>query len=663
MLFKGNFSYRSQFSLLIIGFVLALSLSSFVYLRWLQNNFIEVALNSQAHIISELIAEDMAQLMFLSDSDVLASITFKLQSIDELKNAVFYNLKGMPILKITNATKSAQYDDLVKIKSAVRYDDILLGYAELSLYSDALHKEKQHTNNLYLFFLAILILVGLALVFMFDKRFILRLTQLSSALKYAAEEQDFSKRLVEDKNDDIGHAKQYFNELVSLVEKQTKNLVYRANHDSLTGLYNRSRLISRLDKMLIERPKSGFHAVCYLDLDQFKVVNDTCGHAAGDELLKQLSDALLAELINDNDIVFGRIGGDEFIVLLKNKSKDDIHAVINKLQQAALKFKFIFLEREFQIGISLGCILFSNEKTSSSELFSAADSLCYQVKKMNRGDSLVRYLNDDQLVDYQNQMSWVTRIYEAFSQDRFRIYLQPIVAVPEEDKPWNHFEALIRLYDKDEIISPFFFIPVAERYGLTKKIDSWVIFAVFSQLKNNPQFLDSLELVSINLSVLSIVDKNFHQHVKDLFIQYELPYHKICFEITETGVISEVDKAMEFINDFRELGVVFSLDDFGSGMSSFGYLKDLAVDILKIDGQFVKNICHDPIMKEMVTAMINVGHISNKKVVAEHVEDKATVELITEMGVDYIQGYYYSKPLPINEFMGDEKSDAAKKIA
>jgi len=270
---------------------------------------------------------------------------------------------------------------------------------------------------------------------------------------------------------------------------------------------------------------------------------------------------------------------------------------------------------------------------------------------MNRGDALVRYLNDDQLVDYQNQMSWVTRIYEAFAQDQFRIYLQPIVAVPNDGKTWNHFEALIRLQDGDEVVSPFHFIPVAERYGLTKKIDSWVIFAVFSQLKNNPRFLDSIELISINLSVLSIVDKNFQQHVKDLFVEYELPYHKICFEITETGVISDVEKAMDFINCFRDLGVVFSLDDFGSGMSSFGYLKDLGVDILKIDGQFVKDICHDPVMREMVAAMINIGHISDKKVVAEHVEDEATVKLISKMGVDYIQGYYYSKPLPITTFM------------
>jgi len=354
------------------------------------------------------------------------------------------------------------------------------------------------------------------------------------------------------------------------------------------------------------------------------------------------------------DDTFGSIGGDEFILLFKNKSKGEIHSIINLNQKAADAYSFTFLEREFRVGISIGCIVFSNEQTSSGELFSAADSLCYQVKKTNRGDSLVRYLDDDQLIDYQAKMGWVTRINEALSNDLFHIYLQPIVSTQYPDQQWNHFETLIRLIDKDEIISPFHFIPVAERYGLTKKIDSWVIESVFNQLKSNPKFLSSLDMVSINLSVLSIVDQCFTKKVKSLFQKYDVPYKAICFEITETGFISDLDKAINFITEFRKLGVKFSLDDFGSGMSSFGYLKELEVDILKIDGQFVKDMTRDPVMKEMVSAMINIGHVTNKKVVAEHVEDLETVQLITKMGADYIQGYYYSKPLPIGEFMEDD---------
>ncbi len=653
--FYAGGSYRTQFIFLIIGFVFALSVSSFIFLRWLQNNFIESALIAQGDVISELIAEDMAQLVFLSDPDKLATITFKLKAIDELKSANFYDANNQLVLTMEKEGDEDIVEGILHVETDIQYDGVLVGFATLYLHSHVLLEEKRVTNQLYILFLLVFVFIGLMVVFFLDRRFVLRLTQLSSALKFVAEEQNFSKRLIVDKADDIGQAKQYFNQLIGLVERQTKHLVYQANHDKLTGLYNRNRLIGRLDTLLQERPHSGFHAVCYLDLDQFKVVNDTCGHAAGDDLLKQLSSVLLKEVLTLDDVIIGRIGGDEFIVLMSNKSKGQIHSIIAQLQQATLRFKFTFLEREFRIGMSLGCILFSNEETSSSELFSAADSLCYQVKKMNRGDALVRYLYDDQLLDYQNQMSWVTRIYEALTHNQFRIYLQPIVAIPDNNKGWNHFEALIRLQDEETVISPFHFIPVAERYGLTKKIDSWVILNVFSQLKNNPSFLDSVELVSINLSVLSIVDKHFQQRVKNLFVEYDLPYHKICFEITETGVISEVDKAMAFIKEFRDLGVVFSLDDFGSGMSSFGYLKDLAVDILKIDGQFVKNICHDPVMKEMVAAMINIGHISHKKVVAEHVEDKQTVDLISEMGADFIQGYYYSKPLPMCEFLYHKK--------
>jgi len=337
-------SYRTQFSLFIIGFILTLSISSFLYLRWLQDNFIETALNAQGEVISELIAADMAQLVFLADPDVLAAVTFKLKGIKELRSATFYDKNKNILLKIKNQLAiDDMTNDILEVDTGIRYDDVLVGFATLNLHSDALHREKIRTNKLYLLFLSILILMGLLLAYLLDHRFMIRLTQLSSALKYAAENQDFSKQLIVDKEDDIGEAKRYFNQLIGLVEKQTSNLLYQANHDGLTGLYNRNKLIVRLDDMLKKRPKIGFHAVCYLDLDQFKVVNDTCGHAVGDDLLKKLSAQLLQQIMTFDDVVFGRIGGDEFIVLLKDKAKGEIHAVIHKLQEVAQKFKFTFL--------------------------------------------------------------------------------------------------------------------------------------------------------------------------------------------------------------------------------------------------------------------------------------------------------------------------------
>jgi len=307
-------SYRTQFVYLIVGFVLAVSMSSFYYLKWLQDNFIESALNSQAVVISELVSEDMAQLIYLSDPDILASITFKLKKIKAIKSADFFDLKGEPILSISNNVK-VDHHLIKKIKMDIEYDGISLGYVKLRLHSHDLYEEQKLTNRLYIIFLIVLVSVGLFLVYIFDKFFISRLSKLSSALQYVSEEQDFSKRLVEDRNDDIGKAKQYFNQLVGLVEQQTKSLVYQANHDSLTGLYNRNRIISHLDTMLLNRPNSDFHAVCYLDLDQFKVVNDTCGHATGDELLKQLSAQMLDIVMTKDEATFGRLGGDEFIGL------------------------------------------------------------------------------------------------------------------------------------------------------------------------------------------------------------------------------------------------------------------------------------------------------------------------------------------------------------
>lgn len=655
----SNFSYRTQFSLLIIGFILCLSMSSLIYLKRMQNDFIALNLTSQGEVLSSLIAEDLAKLIYLDDPDVAAEITFKLQAIDELKNATFYDLERKAVLNINSNEGDFPAGYILNVETKVVYDGFDVGYADINLFSKKLYEQQLISENFFLAFIVILIVVGLFLVYLFDRRFIFRLSELSEGLSYVASEKDFSKRLVVDRNDDIGAAKNHFNQLVHIVDKQTIDLTYQANHDSLTHLYNRHRLLERIEAMLAKRPSKGFHSVCYLDLDQFKVVNDTCGHSVGDELLCQLSGLLLDKVSSMPGVVLGRIGGDEFVVLISDQSKGKIHSILHKLQLVVQGFSFTFLEREFRVGVSVGAILFSNEEVTTDELLSAADALCYQVKKTNRGDLLLQYLNDEELLGYQDEMTWVSRIYSAFAQDQFCVYLQPIVAIDKGDDPWNHYESLIRLYDGDEIISPLSFIPVAERYGLTKKLDLWMIESVFIQLKEFPRFLDSLELISINLSVLSIVDKKFHKSVRSLFKRYEMPFEKICFEITETGVISALDKAQTFISDFRRLGVTFSLDDFGSGMSSFGYLKDLEVEILKIDGQFVNDIYHDPVMKAIVSAMVEVGHITNKKVVAEHVEDKVTLDLLKTMGVDYIQGYYYSKPMLFSDLVSNQESKVA----
>ncbi len=670
-------SYRTQFIIFISIFILALSISSLLYLRYTQDRFIEANLKTQANVITHLIADDLARLILLDDPDIVASITFKLKSVTEIYRADFFDLKGKQVLEfVSDALPQKDSTDIVKshiikLYKEVEYDGVKLGHVNIQLYSHELQQIKNQADSNYLTFLFIMFWFSVFLILLLDNRFISRLSQLSNALKTVAQKNDFSIRLLDDRQDDIGQAKKHFNNLVEIVEKQTNSLKYLAFHDSLTQLYNRNHLIKELEMMLEQRPENGYHAVCYLDLDQFKVVNDTCGHANGDVLLCQLAVRFLDVIQEYDDVILGRIGGDEFIILIREQTKETIERLLLQIQQVINQYEFTFLERKFQIGVSIGCILFSDESTSASELLSAADALCYQVKNNNRGDLLVQFLDDKDLLDYQDAMNWVSIIYDALNEDRFEVYLQPIVGFGRDNKldnflsqntdtekdireklpAWDHFEVLIRLKQNGKTISPAHFIPVAERYGLTKKLDLWVIQKVFDYLRKYPDFLKQTDLIAINLSALSIVDSRFVDEIIKMIYEYRIPTGKICLEITETGVITDLFKAQQFIQLLKQEGVSFALDDFGSGMSSFGYLKELDVQFLKIDGQFVRNIANDKAMEEMVHAMIRIGHISGKKVIAEQVEDQATARILLNLGTDYMQGYFFSRPEPVSSFL------------
>lgn len=661
MISKFIHSFRWQMSLSVILLILVIGLGSLFYLRYQQQSFIKTNLQHQGEAISYLLAEDIAKLVYLDDPDVAATITYNIKSIPELQSALIFNSENQPILKIKSDRQNTSGDESVTILTGIFYEKIPLGSAKFSFHSPELSQEQRKAEDLFIALIVLLFILSVLFVVYLDKKFFARLSELSHALKHAAEHKDFSKRLRVNKKDEIGQTSEHFNQLVDMVEDKTRNLSFQANHDNLTNLYNRNQLLSCLDSMLQERPQQGFHAVGYLDLDQFKVVNDTCGHTAGDELLKQLSELMLEILTEYPETAVGRFGGDEFLVLMKALPEEKINLIFQTLQQGVHDFKFYFLEREFPVGMSIGCVLFNDEITTNSELVSAADAACYQVKNEGSGLCRIHHLHDPSLQDYQKAMGWVSRLYKALDEDDFELYFQPIVNARNPGEKFDHFETLIRLQNKGEVISPMVFIPIAERYGLCKKIDLWVIEDLCHTLHLNPSFLEQLELVSINFSALSIVDKSVIPAIDAIVQHYKIPYNKLCFEITETAVISQLKKARVFIRFFRNKGVKFSLDDFGSGMASFGYLSQLEVNFLKIDGSFIRDMNASRIAREMVGAMINIGKITDKKIVAEQVEDEKVSELLIEMGADYMQGYYFARPAPMKNFIQRELTQDVRK--
>ena len=426
-----------------------------------------------------------------------------------------------------------------------------------------------------------------------------------------------------------------------------EQLSFQASHDSLTGLVNRREFEKRLEVALNQASDSTEHCLLFMDLDQFKIVNDTSGHPAGDELLRQLA-GLLHTKVRASDVL-ARLGGDEFGILLEgcplNKAKD----LANELLESVRLFRFSWQDKSFTIGASIGIVPIQGSGTTIFEALRAADAACYRAKDDGRNRKHVYTPDDQELTKQRGELRWVSRIHAAFEEGRFHLYrqeLQPLNEKLSDGK--NHFEILIRMEDDDgELLSTVDMITAAERYNLMPNIDRWVVRTTLKWLKEQGDQIEQIGLVAINLSGQSITDSIFLSYVKEQFNKYQIPFSMICFEITETTAISNLAKAGFFIEALRKEGCRFALDDFGSGMSSFGYLKHLPVDFLKIDGEFVRDIVSDEVDRAMVKSINEIGQLMGKYTVAEYVENEEILALLKSIGVDYAQGYAIDRPSPL----------------
>lgn len=427
-----------------------------------------------------------------------------------------------------------------------------------------------------------------------------------------------------------------------------EKLIYQASHDALTGLDNRSQFDNYIKRAVALAHKDGSeHALCYLDLDQFKVVNDTCGHVAGDELLRQLGE-LLRKYTRRHDFV-ARLGGDEFGVLMSYCSLNEAFRACEHLRDLVKEFRFAWEDRSFAIGVSIGIAAINSSSDNAVKLLKEADAACYAAKDKGRNRVHVFRSDDEELATRQGEMQWVEKIQQGLEQNRFCLYGQPIVSIAGHEEG-IHFETLVRYRDdNDRIIPPGAFLPAAERYNLAPALDRWVIGHLFEWIATKPGFLDGLSLCSVNLSGLSMSDETMLAFISEQFSHWAIPAHKICFEVTETAAIANLSYATKFISQLKERGCLFSLDDFGSGLSSFAYLKNLPVDFLKIDGLFVKDILDDKVDLAMVKSINEVGHVMGKKTIAEFVENEQIFNLLNVLGVDYAQGYGIGKPVPLDE--------------
>lgn len=426
----------------------------------------------------------------------------------------------------------------------------------------------------------------------------------------------------------------------------SEQLSYQANHDALTGLVNRRAFEDRVQKLLDQRTvRTRAHAICYLDLDQFKIINDTCGHVAGDELLRQLG-GLLPKHVRRNDTL-ARLGGDEFGVLLENCTLQQAYRVTDELRKTIEEYRFAWEDKTFSVGASIGLVPLNGTGQTLGTVLAAADAACYTAKDGGRNRIHVFHEADADLAARQGEMQWLTRTQQALSEDRFRLYYQSITPAAGNSQGC-HYEVLLRMLDEQgEEVLPGAFLPAAERYDLVTRLDRWVVRKTLSCLGAHPGHLAGLHECAINLSGQSLADEGFAEFVMEALRSNAVPAGKICFEITETAAISNLTSARQFFKKLKALGCRFALDDFGSGLSSFAYLKTLPVDYLKIDGVFIKDVVDDPIDLAMVQSINEIGHVMGKKTIAEFVESQEIHDRLVTLGVDFLQGYHIARPRPI----------------
>lgn len=429
--------------------------------------------------------------------------------------------------------------------------------------------------------------------------------------------------------------------LINELEKQ-------AQIDSLTGIFNRNYFKRHIDQAILSAKTNNIeHNLCFIDLDQFKVVNDVSGHQAGDELLRQIVTTIRNEIRAED--IFARVGGDEFGLLLSNCSFEKAYEIADKILHAIIKHHFSWQNELFNIGASIGLVTINSDSTDTESIIKMADSACYLAKEKGRKNIQVFNASDSDMQERNRMQKYASRLNWAFENNRFEIHYQKIIPLINPNST-HHIEILVRMRDEEgQLVYPGSFIPAAEYYNLSTQLDLWVTQHTLKFFHQNPQIHPFM--CNINLSGKSLSSHEFINQATELIRQYDNEQLSICFEITETAAIMNMSQAIDFIHHFRKLGCLFALDDFGSGFSSFAYLKNLPIDFLKIDGYFVKNIINDSMDLALVRAIHQVAEVFGIKTIAEFVEDAETRAVLKGLGIDYGQGYHLHKPEKIKTLL------------
>lgn len=614
---------------------------------------ISVELEQQSHLMLKLISAGAQELVIVEDIPMLDTLVQETAALDsDLISIVIYNETGNELIHWAKSGYNVA-PEIYKFEQEIEYEGELFGYVHAQWDPVSLSEKVdiRLSRGRRTLMIALLCLTSFSL-FLLHALVATPLNQLSASLR-AISMGHTSQKIALGSSREMSMLADAVNDLGAAMEDSrtlTGELEYQANHDLLTGLKNRHYFEKTVRQRLESRTtESADDMVIYFDLDQFKVVNDTSGHAAGDALLAQLVVNLSAHLRSDD--TFARLGGDEFAIFLPSVGHEEGLVIAETLRAAAQDFRFSYEDRSFVVGASVGVVIVSDVDENLERIMSAADQACYAAKDAGRNRVHLYHENDQELIQRHGEMSWVPKIHEALENSKLVLFGQLIERTKAQSTDTTHVEVLVRLLGDDgEIIPPGAFLPSAERYGIMPKMDRWVIEHTLQWMEEQANASDHTFTCAINISATSMSDVKFRNYLFDKLAQTNAPCSQICFEMTETAAVANISIAAEFMKKVKANGCSFALDDFGSGMSSFSYLKNLPVDYVKIDGVFVSPILTDETSVVMVRAIADVARVMGIETIAEYVENDEIREKLGQLDIDYVQGYGVGKPQLLTNF-------------
>lgn len=655
-------SIRTQLSVLISGMLLIITVATLFQAYWLDTKERQVLAIELSHSLNKSMSQDMLKALLDNQSDTLSDLSYRLSQFESLDEVLLTDSNGKSVFEFTR--KHNKYDHLIRqathepqfenedlfIKLPLQADGHTFGSVTYVIDMKSLTTQLNDHIMTLVIALPLELLIGLLLTTWISHHQTQPFQKLALAMRQTDPTLQPATHLVTTAKNEIKALFDGFNQMMAQIYKTTQDMRYQAEHDLLTGLYNRYFMEAEIRRALKDEQDNDY-VFMGIDLDQFKLINDSAGHAAGDELLKMI--ALQTQKTLPNHAVMARLGGDDFFILMKNASLNEGLAYAKVRLEALKDFRFNWEDKTYSVSASIGLVAFKPNQYSPEELNKAVDNAFFTAKSQGRNKLHVYQPEDNQSLRFNQEVITAGFIKEALSNGpaRFELFAQAIVHLQEQTDLVS-YEILLRLWDSNQqFVAPDQFLPTAERYQMMAEIDMFVLWQYLTQATQTPNHILQLEKVHINLAGSSLNNADFQAKVKQAVTHFNFPWQKLELEVTETSAVGNFSQAQGFINWLKNVGIGLALDDFGTGMSSFEYLKSLPFDVVKIDGSFVKDMHKDPSDKAVIRYIHEISELRNQKTVAEYVETQQDVDVLTEIGITYGQGYFLGKPKPLTDWL------------